>query len=118
MPLEEGKFWFDFDTHTFMDRPINYNYPDPPEKMTQEEWKFMKIIATNVKDWWSIRSTASEVTRLNERSLRDMEKVYETIEVARQVANLFGDRKRVKVICDYAKKNYRAALYYAAEQKV
>lgn len=117
-PNENEELRYDFETHTFQTTPIMFNFPDPPSSMTQEEWRYIKAIAVQTRKWWSARRSAHDLMRVDHTTSEKMLTAWETIKQSQSIAQMFHDRKRVAELTDYGKSNYRAALFYAAEQKV
>ena len=89
-----------------------------PEKVTQEELRFMRMIAEWRSQWFSLRRGFVNYTDAPQNVAQDMENIYEKIQNAAQIATLFAPRRRVEQLTSYAKNHSRAVIYYCETKRV
>lgn len=110
--------YFNPETMEFQDTPIEIEVPTLPEKLTQEELRYMKIITDATLEWRSVRGLQQSLTDLSSSQAFSMARSYEKIKEAQKVASLFVPKRRIEELTTYAKKNPRAVLYICDQKRV
>ena len=114
MPLTTAEF-YNFETHQFQSTAPVFDFPELPAKLTQEEWRFIKLIAEASVKWWRFRNTSKRFDGLERNALAGMDENYKLITQSVVIARIFYQPRRIEELATYAKKNYRAILFHMFE---
>ena len=120
MPIEtvDGTVFFDFANLAVVADAPTVELPPLPEKVTQEELKFMRHIAGAVDEWKGLRGDPKPYRYLSDGDRRKMEQAYAQIKQAETIAALFVPRKRLKELMDYATKHAGAVIYTCLQKGI
>lgn len=103
--------FFDFSSMSFVEAAPEPDLPELPEKVTQEEMKFMRIVAGYIDEWKIVRAAPRSYRLLSEADRRRMQTLYDSLQTAENVAALFMPKKRLKTLMDFANKHPAAVIY-------
>jgi hypothetical protein len=117
VPASEATF-FDFATLSLVEEAPQPVLPELPEKTTQEELRFMKIIAGYVDEWRTLRAAPRPYRYVADHERRKMATLFESMKTAENVAALFVARGRLKTLMDFAVHHAPEVLFICAQKGV